>query len=76
MTKRSPKGVAIALFAIALLLWAATIFNYTLGFVAPINAQAVGFDLWTLIIWLFFLYASRNLYRSFRKNSTSNGQSS
>jgi hypothetical protein len=66
-TTTKSKGTAIFLFLIALLLWVATITHNTLGFVAPANAQAVGFDLWTAVMWLLFLYAGRKLYRTFWK---------
>ena len=74
MTKGRAKGTAIALFLIALLLWVATIIHNTLGFVAPISAEAVGFNLWTATMWFLFLYASRKLYRAFWKSSSTSNQ--
>lgn len=74
MTKGRAKAGAIAVFLIALLLWVATIIHNTLGFVAPISAEAVGFDLWSAAMWLLFLYASRKLYRAFWKNSGTTNQ--
>jgi hypothetical protein len=66
-TAKSERTTAIVLFVFALLLWAATITRNTLGFIAPANAEAIGFDLWTALMWLLFLYASRRLYRAFWK---------
>jgi hypothetical protein len=67
--KAPRKGTAIGLFVLALIFWLATIINHTLGFIAPVSGEAVGFDAWTLTMWFLFLYAARNLYRSFRGKS-------
>jgi hypothetical protein len=69
-TTTKDRATAVVLFLVALLLWAATISHDTLGFVAPVSAQAVGFDLWTALMWLLFLYASRRLYRTFWKKQS------
>jgi len=37
------------------------------GFVVPENAEAIGFDIWTLLVWTAFLYAAYNLWRVYRK---------
>lgn len=66
-TPKKGKTLAVVLFLFALLLWVATIAHNVLGFIAPTNAEAVGFDLWTALVWLLFLYASRGLYVAFRK---------
>jgi hypothetical protein len=65
------RKVHFVLFALALLLAATNLFAPTLGFVAPVSGKAVGADLWAALAWLLFLYTSRNLYRSFRKNNQS-----
>jgi hypothetical protein len=64
-TPKKEKTTAIVLFVFALLLWIATITHNTLGFVALANAEAIGFDLWTALMWLLFLYSIRRLYRTF-----------
>lgn len=51
---------------IMLPLWGWTISRYTLGFILPVNGGAVGVDLVSGLIWLFFIYTGRNLYRSLR----------
>jgi hypothetical protein len=66
-TPKKEKTTAIVLFVFALLLWVATITHNTLGFVAPANAEAIGFDIWTALIWWLFLYAGRRLYRAIWK---------
>jgi hypothetical protein len=59
------RTVAIVAFVGVLLFWFATVTHDTLGFVAPLNAEAVGFDLWTAMVWLAFLYTIWNLWRAF-----------
>jgi hypothetical protein len=71
ITPRKEKTTAIVLFVFALLLWGATITHDMLGFVAPTSAQAVGFDIWTVLMWWLFLYAGRRLYRAFWKKKPS-----
>lgn len=73
---RKSKTVTVVLFPIALLFWVATIIHDALGFVAPTNAQAIGFDLWTAFVWVFFSYASRRLHRTFWKNEKDSGTDS
>jgi hypothetical protein len=68
------KLTAVSLFAIALLLWVATISHDVLGFVAPVSAEALGADLWVSLMWLLFLYASRRLYLTFWKKNSSSTQ--
>jgi len=46
----------VVAFSLVLFLWLATISQNMLGFVAPVNAEAVGFDLWTAIVWAAFLF--------------------
>ena len=58
---------AVVLFCVALVLWVGTISHNMLGFVAVSNAETFGFDIWTTLMWLLFLYAIRYLYRTFRK---------
>jgi hypothetical protein len=58
---------AVVLFCVALVLWIGTISHNTLGFVAVSNPETFGFDTWTALMWLLFLYAIRHLYRTFRK---------
>lgn len=70
VTTPKSKVTASLLFAIALLLWVATITRNVLGFVAPVNAEAVGIDIWVALMWFLFLYASRKLYRAFWKTSS------
>ncbi len=69
-TGAKDKFAALLLFAIALLLWVATITNNTLGFVPPVNAEALGGDILVALVWILFIYASRKLYRSFWKRSS------
>ncbi|MBZ5510723.1 MAG: hypothetical protein LAN70_06075 [Acidobacteriia bacterium] len=57
----------MVLFVVALALWGATISHDTLGFVPLNGAQAVGYDFWTALMWLLFIYAARRLYLAFRK---------
>lgn len=64
---KSKKLSAIALFALMLLIWYATVSHDTLGFVSLNGPQAVGFDLWTAFIWLAFLYSAWYLWREFRR---------
>jgi hypothetical protein len=61
------KTVAVVLFVFAVLVWVATVAHDTLGFVAPRNAEAVGFDLFTGLVWLLLIFASRGLYVAFWK---------
>ena len=65
MSVKNKKLEAVAIFLIAGLLWVATIRNHTLGFVPLASAEALGFDLWTALMWLLFLYSIRQLYRAF-----------
>jgi hypothetical protein len=72
MTILTKKNRDVAAFLLALLLLVATINgnngnNATLGFVAPVNGHAVGFDLGVALFWLLFLYTARRLYLEFRK---------
>lgn len=64
---RKAKATAIPLFIVALFLWVATITHDTLGFVAPVNPQSIGFDIWGAIIWGFLVYSIVRLYRTFRR---------
>lgn len=64
--KRRKKVEAVLLFVIVLLFWISTISHHTLGFVAPVNGETIGFDIWTGFMWFLFLFAARNLYRQFR----------
>ncbi|MBZ5695415.1 MAG: hypothetical protein LAN36_08630 [Acidobacteriia bacterium] len=59
------KTIAIVAFLLMLLFWIATITHDTLGFVAPNSPEAVGFDLWTTLVWSAFLYSIWNLRRAF-----------
>jgi hypothetical membrane protein len=62
------KTVAIVGFVlVALVLWLPTIVHHFAGFVVPENAEAIGFDIWTLLVWTAFLYAAYNLWRVYRK---------
>jgi hypothetical protein len=63
---RGRKIGAVALFALVLLFWISTIRTHTPGFVAPINAEALGFGAFSTFMWLLFLFSARNLYRRFR----------
>lgn len=64
--KRGRKIGAIVLFALVFLFWISTIRAHTLGFVALINAEALGFDAFTAFVWLLFLFSVWNLYRRLR----------
>jgi len=63
------RGKSIGLFAIALLLWLGTVTHDFLGFIAPTNAQAIGFDLWTTAMWVLLGYSIIRLIRTFSKRT-------
>lgn len=71
--EKSKKPAAVAAFALMLLIWYATVSHDTLGFVPPDGPQAVGFDSWTVFIWLAFLYSGWHLWRGLRKDKTDGG---
>ena len=51
-------------------LWAvATITHDTVGFIAPVNAEVVSFDVATLWSCLLFIYTGREQYRSSKTSS-------
>jgi hypothetical protein len=64
VTARPSRGSSIALFLLALLVWAATIAHDTLGFMAPASSEAIGADLFTCLVWAFFFYSGRRLYKA------------
>lgn len=68
-TTRPKKAASIILFLIVLLFWFATITHDTLGFVPPVNGEAIGFDLFTALVWGVFLYCGLHLYHAFRGSS-------
>jgi apolipoprotein N-acyltransferase len=59
----------ITAFLLGGLWWVATITHDTVGFVAPVNAEAVGFDIATLLSCLLFIYTGREQYRSSKTSS-------
>jgi hypothetical protein len=63
--KKTSKAGAITLFVLAMLFWVVTIRHDTLGFVAPLSGEAIGFDAVALLFWLWPIYAGRALYRAF-----------
>jgi hypothetical protein len=63
--KNASKAKAIGLFVLAMLFWAGDISHDTLGFVPPVNGEAIGFDVAGGLFWLWPLYAGRTLYRAF-----------
>lgn len=69
MKATESKGATVTLFLFALLLWGVTVIRHTLGFVAPVNGEAIGRDVWAALLWLWFLYASYKLYRAFWKRA-------
>jgi len=59
-------GRAVAAFLLIGFVWLATIMQHTLGFVPPANEQAIGFDVWGLLMWAIFIYTVVNLVKAFR----------
>jgi hypothetical protein len=67
MTKESKgRGRAIAGFLLVLILWLPTVLHGALGFIRPVNAQAVGFDLAAGFVWLLFAFVTWRLFSAFR----------
>jgi len=62
---RKKKTTAIVGFLLVFLFWVLTISRNTFGFIAPHSLQAVGFDLWTALVWFAFVYSIWNLSRVF-----------
>ena len=79
-SKESMKSKLISdfvIFLIAGLLWIATISSNTFGFVPLRGGESVGYDSWTLFMYICFFLASRRLYRTIkasRNAATTNGQ--
>jgi hypothetical protein len=63
--KRSNRTISTIIFAIVLLLWIGTITHDVLGFVPPVSAGSIGFDLAAALVWAAFLYCVFRLYRTF-----------
>lgn len=63
---RRKNAAAMAWFVITLVLWLPTVTHHLGGFVALTGAQAVGFDGFTLLVWVAFLYSAWNLFRRLR----------
>jgi len=64
-TKRR-KVWPLLFFILALIFWLATVSHDTLGFVAPVGGEAIGFNLWTAFVWFLFLYSAWRLYKVHR----------
>ncbi|GEM_PF-3417528 len=68
-SKRTKTVAIVGFILVTLVLWLPTIVHNFAGFVVPANPQAIGFDTVTLLVWAAFLYAARNLWRVFRKDT-------
>lgn len=67
MTKESrSKGRTIAGFLLVLIFWLPTVLHGALGFIRPVNSQAMGFDLFVGFMWLLFAFVTWRLFSAFR----------
>lgn len=67
--KPRSKGRAIAELLLVLVIWLPTIAHNSLGFVPPVNAEAVGFDFGTSLVWLLFAFVVWRFFSTFRSRN-------
>jgi hypothetical protein len=65
--KPGTKGRAIALFLLVLVFWLGTVTHHTLGFIPPVNGEAIGFDFFTSFMWVLFAFVTWRLFSAFRR---------